>query len=173
MARCASRSRSRSASAPSRSTWTRSRYSAGWSLSSPHLGFTLSATQASSLRVGETIGGRAARQPVPVPPPISAQQSERRAGFVATLTATGRGHLGARRRAGFVATLTSTGRGRPGARTNLRPAARVGHHCSLAPGSCSLGSVLFEQPQLRGLLALAVSSYNLALPIRRGSSGSA
>jgi hypothetical protein len=33
--------------------------------------------------------------------------------------------------------------------------------------------VLFEQPQLRELLGLAVSSYNLALPVRWGASGSA
>jgi len=89
-----------------------------------------------------------------------------------------RTHLSARRecRAGFEATLSATGGGRPGARTNLRPAVRVGHHSPLAAGRCSLGSVLFEQPQLRGLFGLAVSSYNLynlALPIWRGSSGSA
>ena len=73
---------------------------------------------------------------------------------------------------GSVTAGTATGRGRPGARTNLRPAARVGHHSSLVAGRCSLGLVLFEQPQLRGLLGLAVSSYNLALPVRRVSSGS-
>jgi hypothetical protein len=44
-----------------------------------------------------------------------------------------------------------------------------------SPGLCSLSSVLLEQPQQRGLLGLAVASYNLALParpvrIRRGPS---
>jgi hypothetical protein len=57
-----------------------------------------------SRRVGETIGRRSARRPVPEP--ISAQRSERWAGFVATGTA--------------------IGQGRPAARTILRPAVRVG-----------------------------------------------
>ena len=104
-----------------------------------------------ALRVGETIGGRPGRQPVP--DRISSLRGE-------ALT-------------GSVTAGTATGRGRPGARTNLRPAARVGYHSSFAAGRRSLGLVLFEQRQLRGLLGLAVSSYSLARPVRWGASGSA
>jgi hypothetical protein len=88
-----------------------------------------------------------------VPERITAQRSERWAGFASAGTA--------------------IGRGRPGARTNLGPAARVAVATLPFPGSVRLSSVLLEQPQLRGLLGLAVASYNLALPERRGSSGSA